>query len=67
MTLAPGPKLCFLLSHMFEHAEDLLDPDLHIHYDHRVGDIEDSLPKFRNYLTSNLALTKFLMPRFLTR
>jgi len=67
MALAPGLKMCFLPSHVFEHVGDFPDPGLHTYYDHRVGDIEDSLPKRRNYRASNLGFTEFIMPRLLAR
>lgn len=67
MKLGPGMDMCFLPSHMFENADDLPPTDLHIFYKFRSADVEDSLPKYQTYLTSNLGFTRYLMPRMFTR
>jgi len=67
MMLVPGVRIAFVPAHMYTDSNDLPAPSLHIFYDKHVEDIEDGLPKYSGYLSSELAVTRLLTPKLLGR
>ena len=55
--------LAFIAAHNIANAELLPAASMHIFYGTRVEDAEDSLPKYRHYLSSQFAFLKVLLTR----
>lgn len=52
------PKLVMIPAGMFPSGAELPSPAAHIFYDKRVSDADDTHPKYRGYLRSQLAFLK---------
>ena len=55
--------LAFVAAHNVANPASLPAPSMHVFYGTRVADIEDSLPKYRHYLSSQFAFLKLLLTR----
>ena len=55
--------LAFIAAHNIANPESLPAASMHIFYGTRVEDAEDSLPKYRHYLSSQFAFLKVLLTR----
>lgn len=59
--IPPFPKYAIIPSDNLADVAALPDPQMHIFYDRRVADIDDSLPKYSGYFPSQFAFTKCLV------
>jgi len=55
--------LAFIAAHNIANPELLPAASMHVFYGTRVADVEDSLPKYRHYLSSQFAFLKLLLTR----
>lgn len=62
LQLFPIPKTIFVPVKLIADKSIVPAPSLHIFYDKRAADIDDSLPKYQGYLASQLAFAKHLIP-----
>jgi len=67
LNAGPLPGLAIVPSANFPDPAVLPGPALHIFYDRRVADAEDSLPRYSGYWSSELALGRRLMGALLKR
>ena len=51
----------FVATRNCQSPELLPDPELHVFYGTRVADATDSLPKYRNWVSSRLAFIKYIV------
>ena len=61
LQLFPVPKTVFVPSKLIADQSQLPEPALHIFYDKRVNVINDELPKYSGYLSSQLAISRKLI------
>jgi len=61
LRIAPFLKLAFIASSRYPEQDALPANQGHIFYHRRVADVNDSLPKFEGYLSSEWAVTKAIM------
>ncbi|MDX1757496.1 MAG: GFA family protein [Marinobacter sp.] len=61
LTLPPLPELVVVPTANLHDAGLVPEPSLHIFYETRVADVEDTLPKYSGYLRSQLAFGRRLM------
>jgi hypothetical protein len=60
MYIAPFAKIAFIPNQNFPESYPLSDPDLHIFYDFRTADVNDSLPKYNGYWRSEFEMLKLI-------
>lgn len=65
LNLAVLPALTIIPSENIPPGEFLLEPSIHVFYDSRVTEINDSLPKHSGYIKSQVSLSARLVSRML--
>ncbi|MEM1112246.1 MAG: GFA family protein [Pseudomonadota bacterium] len=53
-----GKGFGFVAVRNYSDPSNLPPPEMHVYYGTRVADVDDDLPKYANFLTSNYALIK---------
>lgn len=64
--LFPMPEVVIVPTANILDANLVPEPSLHIFYDRRVDDVQDTLPKYSGYLSSQLAFGRRLMSALLS-
>lgn len=59
--VAPYVRLAFIPAANYPKTYHLPEPAMHIFYDSRVSDIQDDLPKYNGYVSSELAVLRLVM------
>ena len=60
--IGEGEKgFAFVAARNYVNAEALPEPEMHVYYGTRVDDIDDSLPKYKNAISSRFAFIKRMM------
>lgn len=59
--IPPLPKYAIIPAANMENTEALPAPQMHMFYNSRVADVNDKLPKYSGYLSSQLAFTRCLL------
>jgi len=67
LRLAPFVKIAFIPSANIANQDLLPASSAHIFYHRRTGDIEDTLPKYSGYWSSELAVSKFIFSAIFNR
>jgi hypothetical protein len=60
MNVAPGFTLAFVPVARYPRGIAPPDPGMHIHYDSRVADVDDDLPRFSGYWRSQFAVLRMV-------
>ncbi len=67
LAMFPLPKLVIVPSKNIVDPNILPEPALHVFYDTRVHDVNDDLPKYSGYLSSQFAFAKRLIGSLLAK